>query len=82
MAGKGGAGGVRTLVQIRNTKRLLHAYLLIIYSSAARSATNLIYTLSPIDLTFLSRNPEKPALRSDASYSHPAERGVRETHCY
>ena len=29
MAGEGGAGGIRTLVQIRNTKCLLHAYLLI-----------------------------------------------------
>lgn len=29
MAGEGGAGGDRTLVQIRNTKRLLHVYLLI-----------------------------------------------------
>ena len=52
------------------------------FSSLLRTATTLIQTLSAINFTQVSRHPLTLVLHDDVSYSHPAERGVRETHCY
>jgi len=50
-----GTAEIRTLVQIRNTKRLLHAYLLIVFRKYLGQQPTYKHSLSAIDLTTVSR---------------------------